>query len=422
MLWRHAVPNAIGPTLQVIAFNIAYLAGGVIVIEVHLQLPRSRGWPCDAVATSTCRSCSSSPSSSPASGSSSTCSPTSGPSSSRHVCGRNCDDRVATMSGSRTVFGSRSRRHAGTASARGGSSAPRPLWRTRIGLALMAIVVGIAVVGPWGGAARPHRVRRHAEHDATSRAPVRTDALGQDVVTVPARWPHDPRARRRVDDDRPGRRRRRRPRRRLQPRSSRQRPDAGVDDHPRLPQSAARCSSHHHARPHSWVIILLVALTVIPARRPRHAGGPRSGRARLRRRGRGARRVADPHPRSEVLPNVAGPLLVEANLRSDLLDLPHQHDRLPRPGRRPEPGRLGADDQREPPRPGHAAVGTLLPIFAIGLLTVGVGLSPTASGGPWPASIRRPGDRERRATSASRSTRCGSTSPRAETTSSTRCR
>jgi peptide/nickel transport system permease protein len=33
VLWRHAMPNAIGPTFQVIALNIAYLFGGVIVVE-----------------------------------------------------------------------------------------------------------------------------------------------------------------------------------------------------------------------------------------------------------------------------------------------------------------------------------------------------------------------------------------------------
>ena len=39
VLWRHALPNALGPTLQVIAFNIAYLAGGVILIEVIFNYP-----------------------------------------------------------------------------------------------------------------------------------------------------------------------------------------------------------------------------------------------------------------------------------------------------------------------------------------------------------------------------------------------
>jgi peptide/nickel transport system permease protein len=39
VLWRHAVPNAVGPTLQVAAFNIAYLAGGVIIIENIFNYP-----------------------------------------------------------------------------------------------------------------------------------------------------------------------------------------------------------------------------------------------------------------------------------------------------------------------------------------------------------------------------------------------
>jgi peptide/nickel transport system permease protein len=30
---RHALPNALGPTFQVIAINLAYLAGGVILVE-----------------------------------------------------------------------------------------------------------------------------------------------------------------------------------------------------------------------------------------------------------------------------------------------------------------------------------------------------------------------------------------------------
>jgi peptide/nickel transport system permease protein len=33
VILRHALPNALGPTLQVIAINLAYLAGGVIVVE-----------------------------------------------------------------------------------------------------------------------------------------------------------------------------------------------------------------------------------------------------------------------------------------------------------------------------------------------------------------------------------------------------
>ncbi len=39
VVWRHALPNAIGPTLQVIALNLAYLAGGVIVVESVFNFP-----------------------------------------------------------------------------------------------------------------------------------------------------------------------------------------------------------------------------------------------------------------------------------------------------------------------------------------------------------------------------------------------
>ena len=33
VLWRHALPNAIVPTLQVIALNLAWLAGGIVLVE-----------------------------------------------------------------------------------------------------------------------------------------------------------------------------------------------------------------------------------------------------------------------------------------------------------------------------------------------------------------------------------------------------
>jgi peptide/nickel transport system permease protein len=33
VLWRHAMPNSLGPVFQVIALNVAYFAGGVIVVE-----------------------------------------------------------------------------------------------------------------------------------------------------------------------------------------------------------------------------------------------------------------------------------------------------------------------------------------------------------------------------------------------------
>jgi peptide/nickel transport system permease protein len=39
VLWRHAVPNGIAPTFQVIAINLAYLAGGIVVIEAVFNYP-----------------------------------------------------------------------------------------------------------------------------------------------------------------------------------------------------------------------------------------------------------------------------------------------------------------------------------------------------------------------------------------------
>ena len=39
MISRHALPNALGPTFQVIALNLAYLAGGVIVVEYVFNYP-----------------------------------------------------------------------------------------------------------------------------------------------------------------------------------------------------------------------------------------------------------------------------------------------------------------------------------------------------------------------------------------------
>ena len=42
VMWRHAMPNALGPVFQVIALNIAYFAGGVIVVEYLFNYPGHR--------------------------------------------------------------------------------------------------------------------------------------------------------------------------------------------------------------------------------------------------------------------------------------------------------------------------------------------------------------------------------------------
>jgi peptide/nickel transport system permease protein len=50
VLRRHALPNALGPTFQVIAINLAYLAGGVIVVEYIFNYAGIGGALRDAVA------------------------------------------------------------------------------------------------------------------------------------------------------------------------------------------------------------------------------------------------------------------------------------------------------------------------------------------------------------------------------------
>ena len=49
VLWRHALPNALGPVFQVIALNIAYFAAGVIVVESLFNYPGIGGALRDSV-------------------------------------------------------------------------------------------------------------------------------------------------------------------------------------------------------------------------------------------------------------------------------------------------------------------------------------------------------------------------------------
>jgi peptide/nickel transport system permease protein len=50
VLWRHAVPNAIAPAIQVIALNLAYLAGGIVLVEFVFAFPGIGSAFVDAVA------------------------------------------------------------------------------------------------------------------------------------------------------------------------------------------------------------------------------------------------------------------------------------------------------------------------------------------------------------------------------------
>jgi peptide/nickel transport system permease protein len=50
VIWRHAVPNAIGPAIQVTAMQLAWMAGGVAVIEFVFSYPGIGAALVDAVA------------------------------------------------------------------------------------------------------------------------------------------------------------------------------------------------------------------------------------------------------------------------------------------------------------------------------------------------------------------------------------
>jgi peptide/nickel transport system permease protein len=49
VLWRHALPNGIAPAIQVIALNLAYLAGGIVLVEYVFAYPGIGGGFVEAV-------------------------------------------------------------------------------------------------------------------------------------------------------------------------------------------------------------------------------------------------------------------------------------------------------------------------------------------------------------------------------------
>jgi peptide/nickel transport system permease protein len=50
VIWRHAVPNALVPAIQVTALQLAYMAGGIVVVEAVFQYPGIGAALVDAVA------------------------------------------------------------------------------------------------------------------------------------------------------------------------------------------------------------------------------------------------------------------------------------------------------------------------------------------------------------------------------------
>jgi peptide/nickel transport system permease protein len=49
VIWRHAVPNAIVPAIQVTALQLAWMAGGVVAVEFVFSYPGIGGYLIQAV-------------------------------------------------------------------------------------------------------------------------------------------------------------------------------------------------------------------------------------------------------------------------------------------------------------------------------------------------------------------------------------
>lgn len=250
------------------------------------------------------------------------------------------------------------------------------LWRTRIGVVLVLIVVGIAIVGPW---VAPHGATEFVGTPNTRNVPglrFGTDALGQDVwsrfllggrtilvlavvstaiglvvgVAIGLVAAYN---RGRLDN--------------VLMRS--------VDVLLAFPSLLLVLVAITTLGRHSWVVILLVALTVIP-RVARVTRGTALGVV-----GRDFVGAAEALGESrthilgwEVLPNVAGPLLVEASLR-----LTYTIALIGTIGFLGLGVGLNQADWAQMINENRGVLstqpwGTLLPMFAIALVTVGVGL------------------------------------------------
>jgi peptide/nickel transport system permease protein len=250
------------------------------------------------------------------------------------------------------------------------------LWRTRIGLVLVLIVVGIAIVGPW---VAPHGATEFVGPPNTRNVPglrFGTDALGQDVwsrfllggrtilvlavvstaiglvvgvmIGLVAAY-----NRGRLDN--------------VLMRS--------VDVLLAFPSLLLVLVAITTLGRHSWVVILLVALTVIPrvARVTRGTALGVVGRDFVS----AAEALGESRTRIlgwEVLPNVAGPLLVEASLR-----LTYTIVLIGTIGFLGLGVGLNQADWAQMINENRPVLstqpwGTLLPMIAIALVTVGVGL------------------------------------------------
>ena len=311
VLWRHAVPNGIAPTIQVIALNLAYLAGGIVVVEYVFDYPgigtapRRRGRQ---------------------------------PRHARRPGAGDADRRRLR----RSEPARRHRHDPGqpapadvdmsevavtAATCRRRPPAARPLlllvrraWRlsrTRVGVALVVFLVGVALVGPLFAPHSPTEFAGAPVRGAVARPVARhRQPRPRRPQPVPLGRPLDPRALGRGDGDRARARRRDRARRRVLALHPRRHADADDGRHPRVPVDRARTRRRLDRRPEAV------------AARARRGGddAPRVARvtrgaaleivgARLCPGGRGDGRVTSQDPLRRAPAEHHGPLMVEASLR-----------------------------------------------------------------------------------------------------------
>ena len=351
---RHALPNALGPTFQVIAINLAYLAGGVIVVEYVFNYAGIGGALRDAVATQDLP----------------VVQALAMLIAALYVILNMLADIATIMVTPRlrtrlmtiaTDIGVTPEPEVVTARKPTGALLRQSsrLWRTRIGLALVVLLVFVALFGPFFAPHGPTDFVGAPNTGPSDVAKFGTDHIGQDVwsrflwggrevlgmavaataiglllggaVGLVAAYSRN------ILDDILMR---------------------GMDVILAFPQIMLALVAIATVGPTTWLLILTVGLTTMPrvARVARGAAQPIVERDFVA----AAEALGVPRFRilaGEVLPNIAEPAARRGQPAPDLLDRPHRGPGVPRLRAQPERGRLGLHDPGEPAGARLAAVG-----------------------------------------------------------------
>ena len=188
VIWRHAVPNAIVPAIQVAALQLAWMAGGVVVVEFVFSYPGIGAALVDAVAnrdmpvvqTVVMLAAAVYVRDEPARG------PRDDPGHAEAQDGGAMSDQTIDtavdlgLEAAVEPVGPR-RRRSGAARGSGSCATRCGSTRTKIGLAIVALIVLIAVVGPWVAPHSPTEFIAAPNSGPSSDALFGADALGRDV-------------------------------------------------------------------------------------------------------------------------------------------------------------------------------------------------------------------------------------------------